>query len=121
MKFNAILRTRSVQWLRHLIRFAVLLFIFAVPILAHYRGYLANQQIEEIRRQDQASLPRSVILATDRFLRDPEVSNHEELATRLKTVRGNTWSADLLGISLVDPLAGAESVAASRKWTPFGN
>jgi hypothetical protein len=99
MKFNSFLRSRSAQWLRHLLRLAVLVFIVAVPVLAHYRAFLATNQIEEIRSNDQESLPRSVILGVDRVLRSPHADNgaaqNAQLLARLKNVRGNNWSADL--------------------------
>lgn len=123
MKVNSLLRSRAIQWLRHAIRFAVLVFIFFAPILAHYRAYLANQQIEEIRAQEQASFSRSVILGVDGILRNPDAESPnaegERLLAGLKNIRGNTWSADLYGISLVDPLAGAESISASRSVTTY--
>jgi ferredoxin-type protein NapH len=123
MKFNSFLRSRSAQWLRHLVRLAVLVFIVAVPVLAHYRAFLATNQIEEIRSNDQESLPRSVILGVDRVLRSPHADNgaaqNAQLLARLKNVRGNNWSADLFGVSIVDPLAAAESVAASRRVSAY--
>jgi ferredoxin-type protein NapH len=117
MKF---LRSHSHQWIRHLVQLSVLLSIVAVAFAAHYKIVLSQNQVETVRRQETASLPRSAILAMDRLFRGSTASetdsqeNRAKTLERLKKIRGNTWSAEVYGLSLTDPLAGAESLAASK-------
>lgn len=119
-----ILRTQAHQWIRHLVRLAVLAFIIVVPFLANYRNFIAANQLETIRSQETRSLPRSAVLKLDDFFHasregsvrdDPQTQRAETLA-RLKKIRGNNWSAEIYGLSLTDPLAGTESLAAGKKF-----
>ncbi len=118
-----ILRSQAHQWFRHLVQLSVFLGIVATACLANYRIFLSQNQVETIRAQEVESSPRSAVLAMDRLYHgsgtgetasDPHQSRQETLA-RLKAIRGNTWSAELYGLSLTDPLAGAESIAAGKK------
>lgn len=111
----------NIQWLRHTIRFIVLALLFATPCLMHYRLALEKHGIEEARAKEVKAFGDHVVLWLDaRFRGESEAdfeSATENRATTLDTlkkIRGNTWSAEVAGISMSDPLGGVESAAASR-------
>jgi ferredoxin-type protein NapH len=111
----------AVGSLRHLVRLGILLAIIAIPFIAHYQVFLARNQIEILRDQATPSLPRSVVLFLDTHLHksgdaaneDTTIQTRQDTLHRLTMFRGNHWSAEIFGLSLIDPLAGLESVLAS--------
>ncbi len=105
-----------VQGLRHLIRLAVLLGIIGTGLVAHYRVFVTKEKIKVIQSEENPSLARQSALAMHQYLSGPEAQRGVE-QKHLSVIRGNTWSADIYGLSVTDPLAAAESVATSRKVT----
>ena len=76
----------SVQWLRHLLRLAILVFIVVLPLLAAYR--VVHPTV------GSAAASRAEVL--------------------LEGVRGNTWTLQIGSLSLSDPLGSVESLAAGK-------
>lgn len=105
-----------VQVLRHTIRLAILLSIIGVGLVAHYRVFVTKEKINVIQSEDNPNLARKTALMMHQHLQTAEAQRGVE-QKRLSDIRGNTWSADIYGFSVTDPLAGAESVATSRTIT----
>lgn len=111
----------NIQWLRHIIRLLVFALLFAIPCLMHYRLVLKNHGVEEVRAKEQKGFGDHVILWLDAGFRGESEADFEHATENrattldtLKKIRGNTWSAEVAGVSMSDPLGGVESAAASR-------
>ena len=109
----------SIQWIRHLVRLLVLLFIVFVPVISWYRSHLSKGQVEHFLREGGSSTQYYMIKTIDSVMRPrlsefPEILNpaqqNQRIQERLKNFRGNTWSAELFGISITDPLGAVESL-----------
>ncbi len=114
----------TVQWLRKSVQLLVLAFVLAVPFLMQYRVFLETNQIETIRTREKKSVAdRIVILLDERFrgstAADLASATENRIATldKLRRIRGNHWSVQLFGVSLIDPLAVLESFYASGTLT----
>lgn len=104
--------SNSVQGLRHLTRLVVLLGIIGVGLVAHYRVFVTKEKINVIQSEENPTLARKTALAMHEYFKPAESERGIE-QKRLSDIRGNTWSADIYGFSVTDPLAAAESVATS--------
>ncbi|MCF6314466.1 MAG: 4Fe-4S binding protein [Verrucomicrobiales bacterium] len=105
-----------VQVLRHSLRLVILLGIIGTGLVAHYRVFVTKEKINVIRAEVNPTLARRTALAMDDFFHSGDDQRGIE-QKHLSDIRGNTWSADIYGFSVTDPLAGAESVASSRHIT----
>lgn len=119
------------QWPRRLAQIFIILLLFALPVLARYHNYIASRKVDEFIEKWEKRPQGKVLAATDKLVRatgqDEESydghkrRNRKEIVERLEKYRGSVWSMELAGISMTDPLAGAESIAASKAfpWVLF--
>ena len=115
----------KLQLTRRAVQFAVLALIIAIPITARYTNYLAARELDHGLEKWQGSLQGETLAAFDSFFRAlPEgekeragrmARNRTQVLLYAQQVRGSFWSAEIAGLSLTDPLAGAESIIASRR------
>ena len=115
---------RPLQVSRRTVQFLVLALTVAVPVLARYANYLSARQLDKVAERFEGSVQGHALAATDRALllatgieRDTSELRHadrEEVLLAARQVRGSTWSLELFGLTLTDPLAALESCFASR-------
>lgn len=102
------------QWLRHGIQTSVIVAILAIPLGIQYGEYLYNRNLDRFLDEWPASFQRGSLRAIHDALRATAPSaDRDQILQKLQSVRGNHWSAQILGISLTDPLAGIGSICAS--------
>ena len=113
----------SIQWIRHLVRFLVFMFLIMVAVLSWYRSHLNKGQVEHILREGTHNTQYYMIKIVDLIMRShllesPEALNpaqqNQRIQERLKNLRGNTWSVELFGVSITDPLGAMESLFAGQ-------
>ena len=115
----------KLQLARRTIQFAVLVLTLAIPAVARYTNYLAARELDRNLERWDATLQGEVMVALDhffRFLPDGEkerngemVRNRTQVLGYAQQVRGAPWSAQFAALSLTDPLAGLESIIASKR------
>ncbi len=116
---------RKIQLARRLVQIGVIVVIVAIPALARYHNYLAARELDRKIETWEGTVPGHVLAGIDRVMRalpDGEIKrgdvlrrNREIVLRRAQQVRGGAWSAEIGPLSLTDPLAAAESIAATRK------
>jgi ferredoxin-type protein NapH len=116
---------RRLQAARRLVQLSVLAFIVAIPILGRYGNYLASKELDARLARWAGSPQGAGLRAADLLLRTLPggetaragrlVRDEDRVLERLRALGGNAWSAQVGSISLTDPLAAAESFAASRR------
>ncbi|MFT5130919.1 MAG: ferredoxin-type protein NapH [Rhodothermales bacterium] len=107
-----------VQIIRQCVRLAVLAFIIAVPTLTWYRMAL-NQHAEAVHEDGLGPIEHFPVKQLDRGLRklsgsESTAGQTEKIQEQLSHLQGNSWSAQIMGMSLTDPLAVAEGTAMRR-------
>lgn len=106
---------RATQWSRHLNKLrwlclcSVFLALIVLPILSVYQSYVAAHAYDLLSPAEKF-LYDGAEIATSWFTDDAE--------TDLDLVKGTTWSANIFGIQISDPLAVAGQVAASHSLYP---
>jgi len=115
---------RKLQVTRRIVQFAMLALFLLIPVTARYHNYLMARQLDKnIERWEGSlqggametldvtyrALPGGEKMRVDRMERD-----RKHVLGYSQQLKGGPWSAQLGPVSLTDPLAGAESVAASR-------
>ena len=121
-------RLHKLQLARRAVQFAVLALIIAIPVTGRYTNYLAARKLDHELEKWQGSLQGEALAAFDSFFRSlPEgekeragrmARNRTQVLLYAQQVRGGPWSAEIAGLSLTDPLAGAESIIAGRRLIP---
>ncbi len=122
--------TRKVPWLRfpiwpwrRLCQLASLAIVIALPIAARYQNYVAARQLDKTTERWAGSAQgRLLVWADDAFRwRLPDGEGGVETRRPRKAILersrdwyGTPWSARIAGRTITDPLAVAESTAASR-------
>jgi ferredoxin-type protein NapH len=113
-----------------IVRRAVQLFVIAllltIPATARYNNYLAAYELDRILEKWDGTIQGTAMSAIDstfRALPDGEIEragrmqrNRKRALERAQTLRGGAWSAEIGPISMSDPLAVAESAAASKRF-----
>jgi len=101
------------------------------PVLARYANYLSARQLDKVMERMEGSPQGATLVYTDRTIRAsvaPDVPRGEGTArdrdsalAAARSLKGSTWSFELFGVSLTDPLAVLESALASRtaRWVLF--
>jgi len=117
-------KLNAVQVSRRTLQLLVLVLTVGTPVLARYANYLSARQLDRVMERSDGSLQGAALAATDAALglatgveRGEEAlrpGEREELLLAARRVRGSTWSLELFGVTLTDPLAALESIAASR-------
>lgn len=118
---------RRPNWLqvsRRTLQLLVLALSLAVPVLARYTNYLSARELDRVGERFEGSAQGALLAATDATLalvtgaeRPPGERRKAEvdrLVAAAGSVRGSTWSLEVLGVTLTDPLAALESALASR-------
>lgn len=110
---------------RRVTQVAVLVTLLLVPAVARYHNYVAAREIDDIIANWRGSIPGSVVATFDVLLRalpggEIERAGRQQRSRRQilvysQQLRGNVWSAQIGPVSLTDPLAAAESIAASKR------
>ncbi len=119
------MRVRKLQITRRSVQLLVVALVLTVPAVARYNNYLAARELDQKLERWQGTLPGASLAGIDRVMRalpDGEMERAGKMQrnrTRVleygQEVRGGPWSAEIAGVSLTDPLAVVESVAASRR------
>jgi polyferredoxin len=115
---------RPLQISRRGVQILFVLLTVLTPLLARYSNYLSARQLDKVMERLEGSPQGDALLYTDQFIRAtvvPDVPRAERMARDRKAVlvasrslKGSTWSFELFGVSLTDPLAVLESALASR-------
>ncbi|MFQ5505950.1 MAG: 4Fe-4S binding protein [Planctomycetota bacterium] len=115
---------RPLQVSRRCFQILVLALTLVTPILARYGNYLSARQLDKVLTRFDGSVQGRVLGATDGVIRAvvaPDIErggrpqrDRKGALTAARTLRGSTWSFEILGVSFTDPLAALESVFASR-------
>jgi ferredoxin-type protein NapH len=108
-----------------MVQCSAILLMLAIPAVSRYMNFLAARELDAKIESWGDSLQGAVLSGLDtgfRALPNGEkeragemVRNRDQVLTYAQSVRGGTWSVQLGPLSLTDPMAGAESMAA-RKW-----
>jgi ferredoxin-type protein NapH len=113
---------KPMQVSRRTVQIIVVALILITPILARYTNYLSARQLDKAIERMDGSLQAGILETTDSVIgnfTEPEIRDdrptrnrkaHLEAARQLK---GTTWSFELFGVTLTDPLAACESALAS--------
>ncbi len=121
------LAVNKVQIARRFVQCAVVAAILIVPVVSRYTNYLSAHELQGNLQKWEGTAQGEALGAVDfvvRSLPDGEVKRAGEMQrnrTRIleytKGLRGGVWSAEVAGVSMTDPLAVAENLAASRTWS----
>ncbi len=120
---------KKLQVARRMVQLAVVVLILAIPAVARYNNYLLSRELDKLTQKWRGSVQGVTLGALDGFFRalpDGETQragrvarNRKQILVYTQFARGGPWSLELAGVSMTDPLAGAESIAASKRapWT----
>jgi ferredoxin-type protein NapH len=119
------IRIHKLQIARRLIQILVVAVVLAIPATARYANYLGARELDKTMEKWDGTLQGEALAVLDvslRSLPNGELERGEDMRrnrTRVlsyaQTFRGGPWSAQIGPVSLTDPLAGAESVAAAKR------
>lgn len=109
---------------RRTLQVVVLFLSVATPVLARYANYSSARELDKVSERFEGSLQGTLLTATDATLTratgverpagERRKAEQDRLLLAARSVRGSTWSLELFGLTLTDPLAVLESIAASR-------
>lgn len=109
---------------RRTLQMLVLFLTVLTPVLARYANYLSSRELDKVSERFAGSVQGLALAATDAtlaFATDVErpsgerrKAEQDRLLVAARSARGSTWSLELFGLTLTDPLAALESIAASR-------
>lgn len=115
----------KLQIARRCVQVGVVLLMLAVPVMARYSNYLAARELDKNLERWDGTLQGEVLGAVDWLMRslpegeeprvDRMVRNRDQALRNAQTLRGGPWSIEAGPVSMTDPLAGAESIVASRR------
>ncbi len=119
------MKVRKLQITRRLVQITLLLLILLVPAVARYANYLSAFELDPYLEKWEGTLQGGALQALDSGFRAlPRAEreragrldrNRAALLTYTQQLHGGPWSMELGSLSLTDPLAGAESIAASKR------
>ena len=119
---------KPLQITRRSVQILVVALTLLTPILARYANYTSARQLDRAVARYEGFLQGGLLAATDTALRtavgidgptdESRAQERDRLLLAARSVRGSTWSFELFGVTLTDPLAVLESILASRsvKW-----
>lgn len=109
---------------RRTLQVLVLALTVLTPVLARYANYASARELDKVRERFGSSLQGLALSATDATLAlatdverpagERRKAEQDRLLVAARSLRGSTWSLELFGLTLTDPLAALESIAASR-------
>ena len=119
------MRWKPVQISRRTIQLLVLVLTLTTPLLARYVNYLSARQLDRAVERYDGSLQGAALVAVDASVgkivgvergggHALRAKEREDLIVAASQLKGSTWSFELFGWTLTDPLAALESAAASR-------
>ncbi len=110
---------------RRVVQLGVIVLILAIPALARYNNYLAAYELDRKIEKWVGTVQGVTLASIDTVIRTlpgAEIERAGRMQRKrdvarsyAQSMQGGVWSAQLGPVSLTDPLAAAESVAASRK------
>ncbi|MFQ5665965.1 MAG: 4Fe-4S binding protein [Candidatus Binatia bacterium] len=116
---------RRVQVVRRMVQLFVVAFMLTMPAVARYNNYLSAHQLDRMLEKWQGTPQGDALGLIDSAMRmlpggqgergGRTQRNRSRLMHYAQQFRGSPWSAEVGGLSMTDPLAGAESIAASRR------
>jgi NapH/MauN family ferredoxin-type protein len=117
---------KGLQGIRRTVQFLVLAIMLAIPALSRYTNYLGARELDKNLARWDGTLQGEVLSGFDallRFLPGGEkervgrmVRNRGQVLNYAQSLRGGPWSIQVGPISMTDPLAGAESIMASKQF-----
>jgi len=118
------LRPMKLQLLRRLVQCLVLVLLVMIPVSARYANYLAARELDKLMTRWDGALQGRALRAVDAIYRalpgherlrgERLVRDRKRILEATQAVRGGALSLQLGPLSLTDPLAGLESMVASR-------
>jgi len=118
-------RPNRLQGIRRTVQLGVLAIMLAIPALSRYTNYLGARELDKNLERWDGTLQGEVLSGFDallRFLPQGEkervgrmVRNRDQVLGYAQSLRGGPWSVQIGPISMTDPLAGAESILASKQ------
>ena len=115
----------KLQVARRAVQISVVLLILVVPLLARYNNYLAAREIDKVLEKWDGTLQGRAIWALDTTLRHlpggekeregRAVRDRQRLMEFARSVRGGPWSLEVGALSMTEPLAAVESLAARKR------
>lgn len=115
----------KLQVLRRSVQLFVVFVLLALPVVSRYSNYVAAREMDKHLERWEGTLQGRIMAAVDtafRALPRGETERVGEIVRDDKQVqaytqgfRGGPWSAEILGVSMSDPLAATESIVARKK------
>lgn len=119
------MHVRKIQVLRRTVQISVILFLLMVPAVARYSNYVASLDIDKNIDSWQGTAQGAAIAAIDNVFRALPGGEKERVGEIVRDddgvlhvaqqFRGSAWSAEVMGVSMSDPLAAAESIVARKR------
>ena len=120
------LRVNKLQIARRGVQLAVIGALLMIPAVARYNNYLAAHELDRVLEKWSGTVQGVALKVIDESLRvlpGGEIEragrmqrNRDTALARGQHFRGGAWSAEVGPVSMTDPLAAAESVAASKRF-----
>ena len=121
------IRLHKLQIARRAVQWSVIAMLLLIPAIARYSNYLAARELGKNLEKWNGTLQGETLAAIDtafRMLPGAEteragkiVRDRSKVLEYAQGFRGGPWSAEIAGISMTDPLAAAESVAARKSFS----
>jgi polyferredoxin len=118
---------RPLQVSRRSVQILFVILTLLTPVLARYANYISARQLDKVIERMDDSAQGQTLRLTDRAIRAtaaPDIPRGEGMArdrdaalAAARSLKGSTWSFELFGVNLTDPLAVLESALASRTAT----
>ena len=122
------MKVRKLQIARRTVQWLVVVLILLIPALARYNNYLSARELDRTLERMEGTLQGAVLQAIDTTLRrlphgeeqrtDGDaysVRNREQVLIYAQGLRGGPWSMEIGPLSMTDPVAVAESLAAGKR------
>jgi ferredoxin-type protein NapH len=114
----------KIQLARRAVQFFVLALILVIPMIARYNNYLSARELDKVLDKWNGTLQGETLYAIDAVMRGlpggeterggVTARNRASALSYAQSLRGGPLSIEIGPLSMTDPLAAAESMAASR-------
>lgn len=118
------LRAKGFQVLRRAAQLTAVALMILAPVLARYHNYVAARELDNALKRWGHRPQGRILAALDSGVRalpggEKErvgrlIRDRDQAMRRSQLLRGGPWSSKIGPVSMTDPLAGAESIAASK-------
>lgn len=118
------MRVNRLQVARRSVQLGVVALMLAVPAVARYANYLSARELDKYVERWDGTVQGEALEAIDWVFRalpggekhrvDRMVRDRTNVLEYTQELRGGPWSVEVGPLSMTDPLAGAESILASR-------